>query len=599
LVVLATVGAQAAVAASAPSASTGSAQAVSTTSAMLTGTVNPQGQDTSYHFEYGTTSAYGTSTTSNSAGSGTSDVSASAAIGSLAPGTTYHYRLVASSTSGKTPGSDVTFTTAPSPPGVSTGAAKSVSATAATLTGTVHPNGQETTYHFEYGTSTAYGSSTSSNSAGNGTSGVSASAAIGSLTPNTTYHYRLVATNGSGTTSGGDAAFTTAKRLPVASTHAANSVTTTAARVTGAVNPEGQPTTYFFEYGTNTSYGSHTAQASAGSGSASAAVAAPLGSLSPGTTYHYRLVATNGSGTARGSDRAFTTAKAPAVPIVSTGTAKAVKETSATLRGAVNPHGSATSYYFQYGTTTGYESRTSSKRAGDGGKSVSVDTAIAGLSPGTTYHYRIVAGNHFGTSLGADRVFTTIGPSRVTLGASPGTIVFGQSSTLAGNVVTSKPARTTVTLQRSRSAFGPFVNFATTTTATNGAYSFGPRVFGVSSYFRVVAGGVKSPTVHVGVRFRVSLFVNNARPRPGQLVRFHGIVVPPRNFHLVAVQRFGANHRWNTIRLVRLHRAPRNVSAYGVSLRIHRGGLWRVLIGPGPSHARGFSRVVSIRLRRP
>ncbi|HEY1593116.1 MAG TPA: hypothetical protein VGF81_15065, partial [Solirubrobacteraceae bacterium] len=85
-------------------------------------------------------------------------------------------------------------------------------------------------------------------------------------------------------------------------------------------------------------------------------------------------------------------------------------------------------------------------------------------------------------------------------------------------------------------------------------------------------------------------------PRPGHLVRFHGTVVPRRNFHLVALQRFGANHRWDTIRLPRLHPLG-GVSGYSVRVRIHRGGLWRVLIGPGPSHARGFSRAVSIRLR--
>jgi phosphodiesterase/alkaline phosphatase D-like protein len=595
-VAFAAVGAQVATAASAPSVTTGPAQSVAATSGTLTGTVNPQGQATTYHFEYGTTTAYGTSTASSSAGNGTSNVSAAAAIGSLTPNTTYHYRLVASNTTGPAVGADMTFTTSPTAPGAVTGSAKSVSATSATLTGTVNPQGQATTYHFEYGTTTAYGATTASSSAGNGNSGVSAAAAIGSLTPNTTYHYRVVATNGSGTTPGVDASFTTGKRAPAAVTGAANSVSTTTATVTGSVNPEGQPTTYFFEYGKTASLGSRTAQQSAGSGTAGVDVSAAIASLAPGTTYHYRLVATNHSATARGAGKTFTTAKLPLVPSVSTSAAKAVAQTSATVTGAVNPHGAATRYYFQYGTTTGYGSHTSAKSAGSGSKAVSVETALSGLSPGTAYHYRIVASNHAGTALGADRTFTTGGPSRVTLGASPGTIVFGRGSTLAGTVVTSKPARTTVTLQRSRSLFGPFVNFASTTTAPSGAFSFGPYAFGVNSYFRVIAGGVRSETVHVRVRFRVSLFVSSVNPRPGHLVRFHGTVVPRRNFHLVALQRFGANHRWDTIRLPRLHPLG-GVSGYSVRVRIHRGGLWRVLIGPGPSHARGFSRVVSIRPR--
>ncbi len=595
-VALAAAGAQVAVAASAPSATTGAAQAVTTTSATLTGTVNPQGGDTSYHFEYGTTTAYGTSTASSSAGNGSSDVSASAAIASLTPNTTYHYRLVASNTSGPTNGADMTFTTAPSAPTATTGSAKSVSTTSATFTGTVNPRGQDTKYHFEYGTTTAYGTSTSSSSAGNGTSGVSASAPIAGLIPNTTYHFRLVATNGSGTSPGADATFTTGKRLPVATTGSPKSVTTTSATLTGELNPEGQPTTYSFEYGGNTSYGSHTAQISAGGGSSGVNASAAIGSLTPGTTYHYRLVASNGSGTTRGVDKTFTTSKLQPVPTVSTGDVRAVTLTSATLMGKVNPQGTTTSYYFQYGVTTAYGGHTHSTNAGSGTKQLSVEAAIGSLSPGTLYHYRIVAVNRSGTVLGTDRTFTTVGPSRVTLAASPGTIVFGQGATLTGTVVTSKPVRTTLTLQRSRGPFGPFANFATTTSTTSGAFSFGPYTFGVSSYFRVVAGGVRSTTVHVGVRYRVSLFANHARPRPGQLVRFHGTVVPPRNGHAVALQRLGADHRWHTLRLPRLRRLG-NVSAYSVSLRIRHSGLWRVLIGPGPGHARGFSRVLSIRVR--
>jgi phosphodiesterase/alkaline phosphatase D-like protein len=600
-VAFAAVGSQVAVAASSPSATTGTAQAVSTTSATLTGAINPQGQDTMYHFEYGTTTAYGTSTTSSSAGNGTSDVSASAAIGSLTPNTTYHYRLVATYGSGSTNGTDMTVTTSAVPPSATTGAASGVSSTSATLTGAVNPQGQRTTYDFEYGTSTAYGSHTPERNAGNGTSNVSASAGIGSLTPNTTYHYRLVATNGSGPTNGADRTFTTAKRPAAASTGTAKSVTSTAATLTGALNPEGQPTTYYFEYGRTTAYGTRTGQTSAGSGTSGVNVSAAIGSLSPRTGYHYRLVATNGSGTTLGADRTLTTAKpAPPAPSVSTRGVDAITTTSARLAGAVNPNGAATHYYFQYGTTTAYGGHTRSRSAGSGTKFVAVQATIGGLSPGTAYHYRLLATSPSGTAVTADRTFTSAGPSRVTLAASPGTLVFGQSTTLAGTVfVTSGSARTTVTLQRSRSAFGPFAFVANTTSTSSGAFAFSFGPYGVSSnwYFRAVVGGRTSAPVRVAVRFRVGLFVSAMRPRRGQLVRFHGLVHPPRNGRLVALQRFGTNHRWNTIRLPRLRAVPGNASAYSVFIRVRRNGLWRVIIGPGPNHARGFSRVLSIRLR--
>jgi hypothetical protein len=96
----------------APTAATGAASAVTEGAATLSGNVNPKGAPTSYRFEYGPTIAYGSSTSESDAGSGTSDVPASASLAGLAPGTTYHYRLVASNAAGVVRGADRTFTTA-------------------------------------------------------------------------------------------------------------------------------------------------------------------------------------------------------------------------------------------------------------------------------------------------------------------------------------------------------------------------------------------------------------------------------------------------------------------------------------------------------
>jgi hypothetical protein len=94
------------------------------------------------------------------------------------------------------------------PPAVTTGAASAVTATTATLHGTVMPNKEMTTYRFEYGTTTAYGSQTpAGTTSGNASKAVSAD--ITGLAPSTTYHFRLVATNASGTVTGADARFTT------------------------------------------------------------------------------------------------------------------------------------------------------------------------------------------------------------------------------------------------------------------------------------------------------------------------------------------------------------------------------------------------------
>jgi len=80
---------------------------------------------------------------------------------------------------------------------------------AATLNGTVNPNGLATTAHFEYGLTTAYGTSTANQNEGAGTSAVPVQAVIGNLSPNTIYHFRAVATNSNGTTNGQDKTFKT------------------------------------------------------------------------------------------------------------------------------------------------------------------------------------------------------------------------------------------------------------------------------------------------------------------------------------------------------------------------------------------------------
>ncbi len=103
-------------------------------------------------------------------------------------------------------------------PGAATGSASSITTTCATVSGSVNPNAQATTYQFQFGTSTSYGGTTAVTSAGSGTSATAVSAALTGLKPNTTYHYRVVATNASGTTNGADATFKTkniATRLTV------------------------------------------------------------------------------------------------------------------------------------------------------------------------------------------------------------------------------------------------------------------------------------------------------------------------------------------------------------------------------------------------
>jgi len=186
-----------AVAASSPAVTTGSTSSIKETSAVLHGTVNPNGASTTYHFEWGLTTAYGTAGSSHSVGSGTAAVSVQFTAPGLTPGTPYHYRLVAQNRFGTTFGADRHFTTAGNPPpDVLTGGTAQVGATSAILTGEVNPHGQQTNFWFQYGLGTAYGYQTFPQTVAAGAALVPVSVALQGIAPLTVFHYRLVAQHG-------------------------------------------------------------------------------------------------------------------------------------------------------------------------------------------------------------------------------------------------------------------------------------------------------------------------------------------------------------------------------------------------------------------
>jgi hypothetical protein len=206
---------------------------------------------------------------------------------------------------------------APGPLLVTGGAASQIQPTTATLGATVNPEGRETTYSFEYGTSTAYGASTPSATLEGNFNDLPASADLSGLQPRTAYHFRIVASNAAGTVTGPDETFTT---LPPASidSESASQVTSNSVVLSAQVNPLGRDTHYRFEYGATAAYGASVPvpDGDAGAGTVDVALSAPVGGLAPGTVYHYRVVATNALGTVEGADRVLRTqaAQAPGLP---------------------------------------------------------------------------------------------------------------------------------------------------------------------------------------------------------------------------------------------------------------------------------------------
>jgi phosphodiesterase/alkaline phosphatase D-like protein len=200
----------AAEAASSPTVVTGAASSLTNTSAVLNGAVNPNRSGTTYQFQYGLTNAYGLSTTSHSAGSGTKAKSVTGTVTGLLPGTVYHYRVVAINRDGGTLGADRAFRTTGHPlPGVSTGPSVGVGTSVATVTGAVDPNGQSAQWVFQYGLTTTYTAQTLAQTLPALSSTLPVSGALSGLKPGTLFHYRLVAIRGANVVYGGDATFLT------------------------------------------------------------------------------------------------------------------------------------------------------------------------------------------------------------------------------------------------------------------------------------------------------------------------------------------------------------------------------------------------------
>lgn len=299
-------------------------------------------------------------------------------------------------------------------PTVTTKAAQAINGVSATLTGTVDPEGADiTACTFEYGKTEAYGLTAPCDGAiPTDSTEHPVAANIAGLEPNgVVYHYRLVVDSSIGGSKGLDRTLVTGKTV---FTEPASDIAATTVALNGSVMPEGSKLADCkFEFGRTASYGS-SAPCNPAAGVipddfASHAVAAELTGLEENTEYHFRLTATTASGSVNGDDLSFTTLGRPQiveqVPID-------VEQTSVGLQARINPSGSATTYYFEWGP----EGSGSLKRVpadhelfvGSGGLPVRVAAAIAGLQPATDYIFRVVATNVRGTTVGADQPFETL-----------------------------------------------------------------------------------------------------------------------------------------------------------------------------------------------
>ncbi len=301
-----------------------------------------------------------------------------------------------------------------------------------------------------------------------------------------------------------------------------------------------------------------------------------------------------------GAPAAATAASAPAV---TTGTAVKITQSSATLRGSVNPRDVQTSYAFQYGPTKAYGAATPAVAIGKGTTAKPVSADVAGLAPATTYHFRVVATSGAGSSRGADRTFKTAKqPLGLSLQATPNPVPFGKSTTLNGTLSGTDNANRQIVLQQN--AF-PFTAGFTTVgnpqvTSATGAFAFPILSLTTTTQFRVQVPGrpVASPIVTALVSVTVRTEVSSTRVRRGRTVRFAGSITPIRDGAQVAIQKL-RDGRWITIggSIARHYRADR--SKYAVRVKIPRGGSYRVFVGTNSGDiANNVGRTVKIRSYR-
>jgi hypothetical protein len=403
---------------------TSAAASITATSVRLSGTLNPKAKAavlTGWYFAYSHAGAC-----TSEAVTGEEQLEAKdTAVGpteltGLEPHQKYKACLVALNAAREAvAGNEVSFETSGLAPTVTGENAANVTPESATLEAQVNPENQSTTYSFQYATNEALSEDLQTVAGGAPLTGFGeqlASVSTGTLEQQTTYYYRALAKNASGSETGALERFHTPPEAPTGVE--ALDVTGSTATLSGVVNPStpGRAgAAYEFLYQISESEcesGERVAGISAGH--SPEPVQAAIAGLVPHTKYTVCLAVKDAAGATATSGPAVTFETA-ATPVASDESSSHETETGATLEASIDPDGSEVSACrFEYGTTTGYGNEQPCTTAhgepiGSGTEPVPVTAQLTGLEA-ATYHWRLVVVNSAGTSTGGDHTFSYQNP---------------------------------------------------------------------------------------------------------------------------------------------------------------------------------------------
>jgi hypothetical protein len=403
------------------------AKSITATTATLGGVLNPNATvaaEDGWYFAYsnqgGSSCTEGPATTavSPAENGAVKNEKVEAPLGGLEPNTKYVFCLVATNAASETTvGNEVPFETSKAKPSV-IGESAEPKAEEARLNATVNPSNEKTECHFQYGTGNVSEHTVQceqGNELEGGEQGVAVT--VTGLKQNTTYHYRVVVKNAMGEVKGtGIAAeeeFLTAIRPETPTDLKAEAITTTTATLHGMLNPKAAgnsgPYEFLYRQSAKECEGDEASDGSA-LGHTPEPVEAKVENLLPNTAYTFCLRTHNEVGEeATSAPVTFTTLVAPLR--IESESSTVVSATEARLEAEINTGNSQTTYHFEYGPSAGaYDVSVPAIPAHTSPSLTvtSVSAAAIGLTPGTTYHYRVVASNALpGQVDGLDQEFTT------------------------------------------------------------------------------------------------------------------------------------------------------------------------------------------------